>query len=383
MKGNDAEIPSNANPFDACGINRSAEYPEWRCLPNDTHPSSFNILKINNNKNNNFEHIKSIALQGVDTFFWSSYDCILDYLTYGVPWNKTICYPPSISGADADLAAIAAFIYNNSLYTAGITKSGMYYVFEIPSGDVIIARKIGPWSGGGGGQFSISVDENAMIAVITITGGLGTYYSKLSDNKIYCGGVTHAIDLLSGKLLYQIPNPWALTGNECRTISPMNNNITLDEYVDYSIKNSAICERGNWNDENPLVININISNYLHINLTKNVQQRATYFGPTTISNNLLFIPSITGDIFINNLLNGKHLHTLRCEYELNDRRGVRAGVTVIEDRIIYYCGDFTQPLFINSNLHSLKLPNSLLITILYLKNIDLFAWSLTELKLQT
>ncbi len=65
----------------------------------------------------------------------------------------------------------------------------MFYSFKIPSCELFLAKKIGPWSELGGGQFSFAVSEQYMVGIAHITGGIGSYYSILADNKIYCGGV--------------------------------------------------------------------------------------------------------------------------------------------------------------------------------------------------
>eukprot|EP01084_Bolivina_argentea_P253451 425722_1 len=99
------QVPPNNYPFDPCGIDRSNEYPQWRCLEDDIFPSSFNILQ-----KNTFEHMTSIRLQGTDVFAVLGDNCLLDVEPYR-GWNTDLCYPIEAAGADADLAAVAAYRY--------------------------------------------------------------------------------------------------------------------------------------------------------------------------------------------------------------------------------------------------------------------------------
>ena len=130
----------NVWPYDPCDIDRSAEYPQWRCLEDDVYPSAFNVL----NKNT-FFHIGSVPLQGTDIFF-STDDggCTLDFVAFGYPWDDDVCYPMEFSGADADLPNIAAYTTPDGRQRAtGISKAGMFYVFEVPSREVVVSRKLG------------------------------------------------------------------------------------------------------------------------------------------------------------------------------------------------------------------------------------------------
>ncbi len=179
-----------------------------------------------------------------------------------------------------------------------------------------------------------------------ITGGTGVYYTRLSDGVAYCGGSIHAINLINGRTLYEIPNPWANFGDICEGQTFGDTGISLGNYTDYSTINSDICSIGEMDIGN-VVRHINISDIENVNRTIDVVNKASFFAPVTISNDLLYIPSATGDIFIVDLIDGEHIYTLRCEYHtptpslpvLGTRRGIRGGVTVVEDRIIYYCGD--------------------------------------------
>ena len=142
--------------------------------------------------------------------------------------------------------------------------------------------------------------------------------------------------------------------------------IPISNYVDYTFINSGTCLKGQGNDLNNVnVYKYDISSIKDENITIDVESKSTFFAPVTISGNLLFIPSATGDIFIHNVQTGIPIHILRCEYQeilfgIGNRRGIRAGVTVIEDRVIYYCGESTNPLLSNGIVHSYQIPSKYL-----------------------
>ena len=359
----DEQALDNNAPIDPCGIDQSDNFIQWRCLEQGIYPSAFNILSANET-DDAFIHYKSIPLQGTDVFCGTDDDCTLGVYQYNQVWTSQ-CYDVAQSGGDVDLAAVSAYTYDGELYGAGIAKSGMFYSFKIPSGELFLASKIGPWSELGGGQFSMAISQDHLIGIAHITGGFGIYYQQLADNEYYCGGSIHAIDLRTGKQLYQIANPWALTGQNCSTQTFMDTGVPISEYEDYTFKNSGTCLKGDGEDLSGVnVYKYDISDLRDNEVTADVESKATFFAPVTISGNLLFIPSATGDIFIHDVRNGEGIHILRCDYEeiifgQGSRRGIRAGVTVIEDRIIYYCGEATNPFLPNGIVHSYQLPQGL------------------------
>jgi len=196
----------NISSTDPCDIDRSPEYPQWKCLERDVKPSSFIVLY-----KGPFYQVESVPLVGTDIAFSENDECTLDLVSFGYPWND-VCNPIEFTGADAGLASIAAFTSaDGRSRAAGISKSGMFYVFDLLNQrQTVVSRKIGPWSSLGGGQFSMAVSEEYQIGVAQITGGTGVYASRLADGREYCGGVIHGMDLETGKTLYQIPNPWAI-----------------------------------------------------------------------------------------------------------------------------------------------------------------------------
>ena len=182
-----------------------------------------------------------------------------------------------------------------------------------------------------------------MIAVAHITGNQ-VYFQRLSDGIPYCGGAIFGIDLITGKTIYEIPQPWAVFGDICQNFKPYEKNATFADFIDYSVINSGLCV-SNITEDIVSVKNFDISDIRGINETLIPFAKATFYAPVTVSNGLLYIPSATGDIFIVDVKTGDKVDLFRCNYERlgtnknYTRRGIRAGVTVIEDRVIFYCGD--------------------------------------------
>ena len=213
----------------------------------------------------------------------------------------------------------------------------------------------------------MAVSEEHQIGVAHISGGTQVYANRLADGQDYCGGVIHGIDLSTGETLYQIPNPWTYTGDDCTgTVMNPDTGATRADYKDFSTINSGICTKVGYDHEEPRMIHIDISPFLSGNITSNVQDRATFFAPVSIAGNLLFIPSATGDIFIHDVRDGSPIHIIRCQWEPiipnfpifgSGRRGIRAGVTVVEDRILFVCGSGDDiSMAGRSTVHSWRLP---------------------------
>eukprot|EP00483_Globobulimina_turgida_P004754 UN04763 len=202
----------------------------------------------------------------------------------------------------------------------------------------MITKKISPWSNGGGGRWGIAVDTKSMIAIVTITGGINypkPYKYNLMDGTILCNftGSTHAIDLNTGNTLWQMINPWGTMNNDC-------SDAIYDEYVDYTLNTTCSYDI----NHNPFIypppINKNVSVILPpINESERNQIKSDLYqnldAPATIVDDMVFIPSYSGDIFIHNLLNGKYIHHLVCP----QRDLIKGGVSVVDDRVIFQCGN--------------------------------------------
>eukprot|EP01084_Bolivina_argentea_P246898 413109_1 len=312
----------NIYPFDACMQNRSQDSKFWKCMETDVYPSSFIILD-----KNTFELKKAIPLQGMDA--WESIG-----LCGNVENGEYGCM--RVQGPDADfsdLAAVATYInpYDKKIYGIASPKSGHLYVFEIPSGKTIIAKKVGIWSTGGGNQWGVAVDAENLIVIVSVTGGNGRYdyRSILADGTEICEntGSVHAISLRTGETIWQMFNPWG-TINNC-------SDEIYDNYVDKAVNESCEILYGDSDDMQGNTINV-IKPPINENEREQIQSNlmGKIVAPTMIVDNLVFIPTWSGDIFIHDLFTGRYIHTLQCP----NRGEIKGGITVFEDRVLFYCG---------------------------------------------
>eukprot|EP01084_Bolivina_argentea_P292716 503303_1 len=308
-----------SNSVDPCNVNRSLENVFWKCLEIGVYPSSFIIL---NKKSFRIE--ATIPLQGIDNHDWF---CRQTMRQTGLNY-----YPSCMRkyGPDADLAAVAAYKHNGILYGIAAPKSGHLYVFEIPSGRLKIAKKIGPWSFSGGNRWNIAVDEQHMIGIATITGGFAgynqSYKMRLADGTEVCQqtGTIHAVDLTNGYTIWQIINPFG-TINEC-------DDPIYDNYVDIAFEITN-CQR-DFNGEHMKNTSETVLNVVIPPIGVNETGSALFTAPVTIANDMVFIPSFSGHIFVHKIFDGHYITTLKCPHQQN----IKGGVTVIDDRVLFYCG---------------------------------------------
>eukprot|EP01084_Bolivina_argentea_P139653 245667_1 len=342
MLGNTSSVPlENARPHNICGEDMS-EYVHWRCLENDIHTDSLVIM----NKNTFELERNPLPFSGVD--IWNNWCWYIEVGLYNFSIDNFPQCTAAYHGPDADPAGIALYHDHNGIaYAAISSKSGYFYIIEIPSGNVKVSKKVGPYSFyGGGDPFSIAVDEENMIAIYSIKGtDFPIYRYEMADGTIVCDMATvHAINLTNGYTIWQWINPWGKIGIQ------MCNDTVYDEYIDMTVNGS--CERAfdgsHMLSPNQTVINVvrpSIDNLLQpfdaINKPKTE-------GIVTIVNNMVFIPTITGEIFVHNIFDGQHIHTLQCpDYLLdiygngtlyNMRHGVRGGVTMYDEKIVFFGG---------------------------------------------
>eukprot|EP01084_Bolivina_argentea_P030389 56327_1 len=342
MLGNTSFISSdNIRPNNPCGEDQSS-FLQWRCFENDDiYPSSLIIL----NKNT-FELESFIKFSGVD--IWSNF---CEYRVTNEEREKIAECTKAFNGPDADPAAVASYHFNNELYVAVAQKSGQFYIVSIPNGELKVSKKIGPWSTNGGlAPFSMAVDENNLIAIVSFRGPGWTmvtspwYRYKMADGTIICdAGSIHAIDLTTGYTMWQWINPYAKMGiNEC-------NSSEYDNYIDPTV--GGTCQRA-FDGSEMLLPNVTIPNYNGNVIIPPIDEltipylssiRALNIGPVTISNDMVFIPTMTGEIFIHHIFNGEYIKTLTCpDYVDNNgiinRQGIRSGITIYDDKLMFYCG---------------------------------------------
>mmetsp|Transcript_39574 Transcript_39574/g.35004 ORF Transcript_39574/g.35004 Transcript_39574/m.35004 type:complete len:180 (+) Transcript_39574:1-540(+) len=159
------------------------------------------------------------------------------------------------------------------------------------------------------------------------------------------GSSVHAINLLTGKTLWQIGNPYGtINDTDCWTRS-----FPLDRSINQT------CEYGQYLDDNdddiwqdiiipPIFNDDNITNP-ESQFPLSASSRTAFSSPVTIIKNMVFIPASSGDIWVHDLNDGKFITNFQCPtIELEDGRfnryGFKGGVSVIDKYIIYYCGDY-------------------------------------------
>ena len=256
-------------------------------------------------------------------------------------------------GPDADNVAVAVYhdkLHNNKPYVAVGSKSGQFYTIEIPSGEVKIVKKIGPWSESGGtSPFSMAVDEDNLIGIYTFRGVeefSRNYRYKLADGTAVCNsGSIHAINLTTGDTIWQSVNPFGMVGDETCD----NNSAAYDLYVDETIEGQ--CEQS-FDGGRLKLANETAKNNVIIPPSDNIieppnnHMRSVLIAPSTISNDMVFIPTITGEIWVHDLFDGKYITHFQCpDYELEyknvtyiNREAIRMGTTVYDDKIVFNCG---------------------------------------------
>eukprot|EP01084_Bolivina_argentea_P129251 228299_1 len=375
MLGNVSCIPiESVYEYNLCAQDMRETSLNWRCLEKNIYTDSLIIL----NKHS-FKLEAAIPVAGVDT--WYPF-CVFLYFQ-----NQTEFYqipdcpkrlPPAAAvdmtsfGPDADLVAIATYHDDSGqAYVAAGQKSGQFYVMEIPSGNVKIMKKVGPWSTSGGtNPFSMAVDEENMIAIYSIVGQKGFEYSsndiikysyKMGDGTVVCdAGAVHAIDLNTGYTIWQWINPYAKLNEEC-------NSTLYNEYFDMTV--DGTCERAfdgtDMLSPNESVINVVTPPIDNVIIPMDIDRRLDLNGPIQINNNMVFISTQSGDIFIHNITNGEYINRLQCpDYFVDEnwnRAGIRSGISIFEDRIVFYCGSnfgrFNPSSTLGNQMISMKLPS--------------------------
>ena len=357
----DPAVPAaNADATNPCGevLSKDQEGDEdvlaWVCYESDVYSDSVILFS-----KDSFEYITSRALQGNDV---SSDSCNI-----WTGFDASVC-PETAStdtiGPNNDVMASATYERNDESFVAVLTKSGMFYSFRLPGLTVAIAKKMGPAGNYGGGLYSLAVDHDSYIAMISIT-GLGDYQWTLQDGSVICGtGFVEAISLETGEILWQFVNPYGrdiTMVDGVPTVSSSCANDGAPDYTDYSItKGGDVCNVGL-----PSIVdaesNVVIPDVSSARSPANQYDRATFIAPVTIANDLVFIPSNTGDVFIVNIDDGSFVDRLQCKDEYDgtmyNRPGISAGVTVVQDRVVMYCGSglYDLPYSSGSEVRSYKL----------------------------
>eukprot|EP01084_Bolivina_argentea_P231004 389684_1 len=355
FRSNGTDINYNTYSFNPCGENVADDTLYWKCMENGTYPGSLVVL----NKTDFSLHF-AVPLVGMDVWNW------FDENFGGFSNSNTTA---AFIGPDADLSAVSSYVDETTghIYAAALNKAGMFYTFDLNTKEVKIAKKVGPWSTSGGGLYSLAIDEKNLIAIATITGGRfdnlnanpvwNDYRYILADGNIVCkGGIVHAIDLRTGFTKWQFIDPYSLMNNN--TLCYPNDG----RYYDVTLYGQ--CERA-----------FNGSEMLHASHTAKViygEKRlpipinidGTMRGSVVIVNDLVLIPSVSGDVYIIDIVNGEYITSIGCpnwniEFDnvTNEtiwfRSIIRNMPTVFDNSVILWCQNTDQ--FIPSQLFHIQM----------------------------
>ena len=328
-----ALIPiANNYPFNPCGDDRS-DNKFWRCLENDVYLDSLIALNVNDFS------IKSITrTMGVDGW---ALDCIFPNIS-----QRVDC--PIVDGPDADVTAIATYKRtsdgSNDIIAVTTTKASQFLVVNIETGQVLISKQTGLDSPGNA-VWSTAIDPDQEIAISSYTGfNVAVARYELPNGDIICNtGLASAIDLKTGKTkwIFVVPYGRIVSRDGPDVCSDAGFGSGFGIWFDRAEHGRCTIDPGGnrfINDSEAKIIIPPISDRLPINSIN----RARIWGPITISNGLVYIPTETGDVYVLKLENGKFVARFECpEVQLDgqyNRAGIQSGVTVIEKRIIFYCG---------------------------------------------
>ena len=211
----------------------------------------------------------------------------------------------------------------------------------------MISKQTGIWSSRNS-VWGSAVDPKTEIAISTSSGINGKY--ELPNGDIICNtGTVTAIDLKTGKTKWIFVVPYGRIVS--RDGEDICNDPIYDSFVDKAEQGRCTIDpKGNRyiDDSKAKII---IPTEMSEQLPLNVINRAIIFGVVTISNGFVFIPVLTGDVYVLRLRNGKFVTRFECpdiggidsngDYVYN-RSGIQGGITVIGKRVIFYCGGFVE-----------------------------------------
>jgi len=177
--------------------------------------------------------------------------------------------------------------------------------------------------------------------------------NTFADGNVGCSaGVVFAIDLVTGRTLWEWVHPWMKFNDDCASTCFIDvNGVCADTspYDSYEISQFfwdwGQCEMGideSADIEAKTVYAPKADDGVIYEL-----RRGSMIGPATINHDMVFIPTMTGEIYVHSILDGEYIGTIYCpEYEHENavgtfepnREGTRSGQTMFEDYLIFYCG---------------------------------------------
>eukprot|EP01084_Bolivina_argentea_P267535 454156_1 len=295
-------IPANNYAYNMCGEDKS-DNPFWRCLEDNVFSTSLITL---NTKDFSLQSV--VRTNGIDAW---TVDCLFP------PEARVDC--PIVPGTDLDVTGIATYKNSDGDLIAVSTTKGLGFL--------------------GNAVWGSAVDPQNEIAISTNTGAVPGKYTLPNGDIICATGTAQAIDLKTGKTKWIFVVPYG------RIVS-LDPNACPDEIygqfedVNMNVGRCTIDPFGNNNidDSDAVIIIPPMSDKLPIDY----KNRAQIIGVVTISNGLVYIPTITGDVYVLKLIDGEFITRFECPAIEKDgvynRAGIHSGVTVVEERVIFYCG---------------------------------------------
>merc|ERR1719474_1484116 len=367
---NDSMIIDNANVYDVCGNDRS-DNDLYRCLEEGVYANSIVVL----NKHT-FETELALPTQGVGA--WSQ-DCYTYGRIYGTQtgdaadlywWDNEYCpkynvIPESMTtafgslsstpGMNGDVSSVATYWHDGTPYAAIGGKMGYFWIIDLNEMEVKLSKKVSPWAvAGGSSPFSMAVDPENMIAIFTNRGSPRVFRHKyqIPDGNVGCGpGMVYAIDLVTGRTIWQWVHPFMTMNDDCfwDCYGDGVTDCMLFSHFDWDWGQCEMAMEGqdSLNDSDITVI------YPPKNDSGMVWDylRGYMTGPSTINGDLVFIPTMTGEVYVHSVVDGAYIRTLYCpqyQYEYKDednqtqytpnREGTRSGQTMFGDYLLFYCG---------------------------------------------
>ena len=201
------------------------------------------------------------------------------------------------------------------------------------------------------------------------------YKYDIPDGNVGCGpGMVYAIDLVTGRTIWQWVHPFMTMNDECFWDCLGDGETDCMDYShfdwDWGQCEMPLEGQDSFNESDISVIyppkndSGMIWNYF----------RGYVIGPSTINGDLVFIPTMTGEIYVHSVIGGEYIRTLYCpqyQYEYEDennetqympnREGTRSGQTMFGDYLLFYCGaNYIQPAFARDADNELYSPGVLL-----------------------
>ena len=252
-------------------------------------------------------------------------------------------------GPDWDFAGSFPIVdFGDHKRVMGGSKSGMAWGLNALTGEVFWAQDLGPGGTLGGVHWSGSYNPktNLFYAANSGDSAISGYdnavlssFNVITDNTWVCnGGTVHAIDVLSGNIVWQTYDPHAnvsLDGvgtfpESCWEFS--SNSFAVERFKDaWPRFNSAGAELNSTNTAT-LGIPCNVDDLTGPEVLAN-PTFARIHGVASVTDEVLAVPSITGNMYMLDASTGNCVHHVSCP-----DGAIYGGATLVDNQMIVQCG---------------------------------------------